>query len=391
MNGAMEVKWKEYKVSISEAAIEDLHHRLTQTRWPDEVEGASWNYGIPVAYMREIVDYWIHKFDWKTVEKRINSFNQYKADIEGIGIHFVYEKGRGPNPRPLLLLHGWPSSYYEMLDLVPYLTDPAKFGGNPGSSFDVIIPSIPGHGFSDRPSLPGFEDGRAASLFVSLMNSLGYDRFGIHAYDLGASISELLCIRYPDAVFGYHTTSPGIPWTCIPSESHSMSKEEQQYLAYMQTWVQEESGYSHILGTRPQTLAYGLNDSPAGLAAFILEKWYVWTAPPSGRLADHFKMDDLIANLAIYWFTQTINSANRYYYEGKHIKWPKPGETVQVPFGAALSATQLFERPPIEYVRRFFTNIIKWKELHAGGHFVALEEPELISRTIQEFFDELLM
>jgi pimeloyl-ACP methyl ester carboxylesterase len=380
---------KEFKLNISNEELEDLYQRLSQTRWPDEIEGANWDYGIPLDYMKEIVNYWTDQFDWRSVEKRINTFNHYKVNVEGMDIHFVYEKGKGPNPRPLLLLHGWPSNFYEMLNLIPYLTDPTKYGGNPENSFDVIIPSIPGHGFSEKPLMPAFEDRRVASLFVTLMHSLGYSRFGIHAYDLGASISELLCLDYPHTVIGYHTTSPGIPGPYIPSDPTQMTNEEQKYLAYLQTWVHEEGGYGHILGTRPQTLAYGLNDSPAGLAAFILEKWFVWTAPPTGKLSDHFNLDDLITNVAIYWFTQTINSANRYYYEGKHIQWPGPDQKIQVPFGVALSATQLFERPPIEFVQRLFTNIVKWRELNKGGHFVALEEPQLVSEMIHDFFIEL--
>ncbi|UHA73635.1 epoxide hydrolase family protein [Paenibacillus sp. 481] len=380
---------KPFQVHITDEALTDLQHRLSLTRWPDEVVGAKWDYGIPLQVMQGIVSYWANDFNWRAVEQRINALPNFTAEVNGMSIHFIHVRGKGPNPQPLLLLHGWPSSFYEMLDMIPYLTDPASFGGDAEQSFDVIIPSIPGHGFSDVSVEPAFEDRQVAHLLVSLMQQLGYDRFGIHAYDLGSSISGLLCLDVPHVVTGYHTTNPGNPSPPLPQDRSQLTVEEQQFLSVMKSWDQEEGGYSHILGTRPQTYAYGLNDSPAGLAAFILEKWYAWTAPPNGQLDTHFKLEDLLANVSIYWFTQTINAANRYYYEGKHIKWPGPADTITVPTGVALPATQPNDRAPRAYVERLFTNIVKWDELGKGGHFVALEDPRLVASMIADFFKKL--
>lgn len=380
---------KKYDVKIPHVLIEDVYDRLAKTRWPDEISGTAWEYGIPLAYMKDIFDYWMTEYSWETTEQRINSYNNFIAEIDGLNIHFILEKGKGPNPKPLILLHGWPSTFYEMLDLIPILTDPECYGGNSADSFDVIIPSIPGHGFSDRPFAPKFEDRKVAQIMVTLMRQLGYERFGIHAYDLGASISGLLCLDYPNVVIGYHTTSPGNPASCIPPNLDDLSKQEQQYLDELKKWGQEEGAYAHILGTKPQTLAYGLNDSPVGLAAFILEKWYSWTSPPTGQLDNHFKKEDLIANVMIYWLTETINSANRYYYEGIHIKWPGPQDKITVPLGVSLNKTQLHERPPIEYVQRLFVNVVQWRDIGKGGHFVALEESELVANLITDFFKKL--
>lgn len=374
-----------FTVRIANSDIEDLMQRLEHTRWPDEVTDAGWEYGIPLKLMQDMVQYWQTEFDWHKVEQRINSFSNYKAEIDGMEIHFIYERGSGSKACPLLIPHGWPSSFYEMLDLIPYLTHPERFGGDPEDSFDVILPSLPGHGFSARPVQPGFEDRQVAHILVKLMEGLGYRQFGAHGYDLGASVLGLLCLDYPEKVIGYHTTSPGNPSPYIARES-PLTVAEQDFLAYMKQWYNEEGGYAHQLGTRPQTLAYGLNDSPAGLAAFILEKWYMWTGLSNEDFFQSFSKEDLLANVSIYWFTQTINSANRYYFEGKHTQWPGPTDTSPVPIGVSLTATQRNERPPREYVERLFSNVRMWAELGKGGHFVALEEPKLVAQNIRKFF-----
>jgi pimeloyl-ACP methyl ester carboxylesterase len=377
-----------FMVSVCNEDLQDLHKRLELTRWPDEVAGAKSDYGIPLGFMKEITHYWKNEFDWRKVEKRINSYSNYMVEIDGVDVHFIHERGNGSNPLPIIIPHGWPSSFYEMLDLIPYLTTPEKHGGNPEDSFDVIIPSIPGHGFSGIPLEPGFEDRKVADLLTKLMKGLGYEKFGAHGYDLGASILGLLCLDHPERIIGYHTTSPGNPSPFI-SKDTDLTENEQEFLAYSKKWYSDEGGYAHILGTRPQTVAYGLNDSPVGLAAFILEKWSAWTTVPGGNVLNHFNKDNLLANVSIYWFTRTINAANRYYYEGKHTNWPGPGDISQIPHGVSLTATQPFERPPREYVERLFPNIISWEELNTGGHFVALEQPKLIAEQIRRFFRRL--
>lgn len=338
-------------------------------------------------YVKELVEYWHEDFDWRKQEERINSFANFRAEVDRMGVHFIHERGKGPNSLPILLTHGWPSSFYEMLKLVPLLTDPESYGGDPADSFDVVVPSVPGHGFSGRPRQRGFEDRGVAELWVKLMRGLGYDRFGAHAYDLGASITGLLCLDHPERVVGYHTTSPGNPAPYMGPGSPAPTDAERAFLKYLKRWSEEEGGYAHILGTRPQTVAYGLNDSPAGLAAWITEKWHAWTAPPSGNLAAHFTKDELLTNVTIYWVTETINSANRYYAED--LRGPGPEDCARVPLGVSLTATQRFERPPREYVERLFPDIRRWIELPRGGHFVALEEPELLAEAICAFFRPL--
>ncbi|MEW9107357.1 epoxide hydrolase family protein [Paenibacillus sp.] len=377
-----------FTVSIPDEEIEQLKQRLRMTRWPDEIPGAEWDYGIPISYMKDMVHYWLYDFDWRMVERHINSFSHYKAMIDGKDIHFVYEKGKGSRSIPILIPHGWPSTFYEMLDLIPFLTQPDNDGGDESISFDIIIPSIPGHGFSSIPLESGYEDRQVANVLVKLMEGLGYEQFGAHGYDLGASVLGLLCLDHPERVIGYHTTSPGNPSPCI-GQGMEMSEAERAFLTCGDQWYREEGGYAHLLGTKPQTAAYALHDSPVGLAAFILEKWYYWTVFEKGESMEQFSKDDLLANVSIYWFTQTINAANRYYYEGRHIKWPGEGDICTVPHGVSLTKTQPHERPPREYVARLFPNILQWDELNAGGHFVALEQPELVASQIRSFFSKI--
>ncbi|WP_028594450.1 epoxide hydrolase family protein [Paenibacillus assamensis] len=377
-----------FTVNIDRKEIDDLYQRLDLTRWPDEISNSQWEYGTPLNWVKEMVSCWRHEFDWRKVESKINSHPNFKMTIDGLEIHYVHVRGNGRNPMPILLPHGWPSTFYEMLDLIPYLTNPERYGGNPENSFDVVIPSIPGHGFSDIPVSSGFEDRQAADILVKLMHGLGYHKFAAHGYDLGASILGLLCLDYPEYVIGYHTTSPGNPSPYIAKDT-ALSEAEQKYLDCCKQWYNEEGGYAHILGTKPQTLAYSLHDSPVGLAAFILEKWYLWTGPQNANLEQHINKESLLANVSLYWFTQTMNASNRFYFEGKHTKWPDEHDISQVPLGVALTATQAHERPPKEYVERMFPNILSWEELHTGGHFVAAEQPRMLAEKIRTFFSKL--
>jgi pimeloyl-ACP methyl ester carboxylesterase len=247
---------------------------------------------------------------------------------------------------------------------------------------------VPGHGFSDRPAQSGFNDYHVAKLWIKLMATLGYQRFAAHAHDLGASITGLLCLHHPEYVIGYHTTNPDNPGPVIAPDAPDLTDAERAYLAAKRQWVHNESGYAQIQRTRPQTLAYGLNDSPAGLAAWILEKWHVWTKQPGENGALPFTQDELLANVMIYWVTQTINSANRYYHDDEDIPFPQPGDRIHVPLGVALT-TQPHERPPREFVERLYPDIRHWVDLPRGGHFVALEEPQLVAESIRAFFRPL--
>ncbi len=385
-----------FKVEIPDAVLDDLRTRLARIRWPDEVEDAGWAYGVPLSYMRALVDYWRDGFDWRAHEARINTFHNYRAHVDGFGIHFIHERGKGPAPMPLLITHGWPSSFVEMLDLISLLVDPASHGGDPADAFDVVVPSLPGYGFSDRPVRRG-TPGPWHELWARLMQGLGYERYGAHAGDIGASVSSRLALAYPDRVVGYHTPEPQImPGPYLGPGAPTLTDAERAYRQVQARFQDTEGGYDHIQATRPQALAYGLNDSPAGLAAWIIDKWYTWTAPPSGNLEHSFTKDQLLANVMLYWVTETINSANRAYYADGH--WrnpdvePEPGDPEQrlrVPVGVIQVATQPVEHPPREYVERMASDIRRWVHLARGGHFIALEQPELVAANIRAFFREL--
>jgi pimeloyl-ACP methyl ester carboxylesterase len=375
-----------YHIHVADEILHDLYERLKLTRWPDEVQGARWEYGVNLAYIKDLVEYWRTGFDWRAQEQKINQFANYRTQLDGLGIHFIHERGHGPHPLPLLIPHGWPSSFYETLDIIPLLTDPGQYGGDPNDAFDVVVPSLPGYGFSDRPTLPGMNSRQISRLLVRLMEGLGYERFAAHAYDIGASIMGHMCLDFPQHLIGYHTTEPANAEPYLGPGSPPLSADERAYVEYQQQWYQEEGGYDHIQSTRPQTLAYGLNDSPAGLAAWIIEKWYSWTDPPNGDLNQHFTRDQLLANVMIYWATETINSANRLYYAREHFPRKRmPEDRILVPTGVALTRQQI-ERAPREYVQRIYVEVRRWVELGCGGHFILLEEPQLLAEAIRAFF-----
>ena len=378
---------KPYKIDIAETDLKDLKRRLHNTRWPDQIPDAGWNYGVPLAFLMDIAYYWEVSFDWRAAEQRINSFANYRILLNDVGVHFVHERGRGPNPMPLLITHGWPSSFFEMLDIIPLLTDPARYGGRPEDAFDVIVPSIPGYGFSDRPLRGGVSYPEVAELWLQLMDALGYARFGAHAHDHGAAIMTQINVKHPRRMIGYHTTEPSIPGPNISRDSTSLTDAEREFLEIRSRWQSQDDGYARIQSTRPQTLAYGLHDSPAGLAAWLLDKWYTWTAPPSGSLEDCFSRDFLLSTITLYWLTETMNATARAYYEGTHDTRKLPIDfTIQVPTGVSLVATQQIERPPREYAERRYRNILYWTELGRGGHFIAGEEPALLAESLRAFF-----
>jgi pimeloyl-ACP methyl ester carboxylesterase len=377
------------QIAVDQDCLDDLRWRLERTRWPQEIPDIGWDYGTNSDFLRELIDYWREGYDWRATEAFINTFNNQRMEIDGIGIHFIHERGVGPHPLPLLVTHGWPSSFYEMVRLIPLLTDPARYGGDAADAFDVIVPSVPGYAFSDQPTRRGFNYGHVAELWVQLMERLGYPRFGAHSYDIGGSIMAVLLRRHAQRVIGYHTSEPGNPGPYLGPGSLPLSQAEQKYLELQRRWQAEEGGYMALQTTRPHTLGYGLTDSPVGLAAWIIEKWFTWTEPPSRKLTDHFTMDDLLANLTIYWVTGTINSANRLYYERARSPVPLgPQERITVPYGVTRT-TQAIERVPREHVERVFTDIRHWADFERGGHFIALEEPQLLAEAIRAFFRPL--
>jgi pimeloyl-ACP methyl ester carboxylesterase len=377
-----------YTINVPQAVLDDLRERLARTRWPDEVEGAGWDYGANLAYMRELVDYWRTSFDWRAQEQAMNAFNHFRAELDGLAIHYIHEQGQGPRPIPLLLTHGWPSSFAEMLKIIPLLTDPGRYGADPADSFDVVVPSVPGFGFSDPPRRRGMTRSRVADVWVQLMAGLGYRRFAAHANDIGAVITGFIARDYPDRLIGFHTLMPHFPPPSFGPTDPPMSTAEQAFAALLNQWEQEEGGYNLIQETRPQTLAYSLNDSPAGLAAWIIEKWRAW-GTAQGVLERHFTKDELLTNITIYWATQTANSSSRSYYE--RARDPRrfgANPRITVPVGVALT-TEASQRAPREWVERVYTDIRRWTEVERGGHFIALEEPALLAADIRAFFKPL--
>lgn len=377
-----------FQIAVAQEILDDLQDRLKRTRWPDEVYQAGWRYGANLGYMKELANYWLTKFDWRAQEQWINSFANYQTTVGDLRIHFIHERGKGPNPIPLLLTHGWPSSFVEMLKLISLLTDPSNHGGADSDSFDVIVPSVPGYGFSERPLQAGMTRWRVAELWAKLMDGLGYEKFGLHANDIGAVISGWLALDHPEKVIGLHTMMPTFPPPSFDGTQPPMTEAEKAFQAFVDAWDRDEGGYQAIQTTRPQTLAYSLNDSPVGLMAWIVEKWRAWTNP-DGNIEDYFSKDELLTNVMIYWATQTANSSIRSYYEREHdTRSLSPNDKIRVPTGVALTM-EAVERAPREWVQRRYADIRRWTEFSTGGHFLAAEDPELLATEIREFFRQI--
>jgi pimeloyl-ACP methyl ester carboxylesterase len=374
-----------FKIAIPQSTLDDLRERLTRTRWPDEVEGAGWSYGTNLDYLKSLVAYWQHEYDWRKQEAALNRYTQFRTDIDDLSIHFIHERGKGPNPLPIILTHGWPDSFYRMHKIIPMLTDPESFGGNAADSFDVIVPSIPGFGFSDPVRKPGWTVKQTAKLWASLMRDvLGYQRYAAAGGDGGSPISQLLALNNPASVIGIHLTDIGFHATMNLNPS-SLTLGEQEYLGAMQQRFFQEGGYVMIQSTKPQTLAYGLSDSPVGLAAWIIEKFYGWS-DIDGALEHAYTKDELLTNIMIYWVTQTINPSIRSYYEESHAPSLQAGQRVEVPVAMALFPK---DTPAPRALASRTLRIERWTEMPRGGHFPALEEPGLLVEDLRAFYRSL--
>lgn len=374
------MKVQPFQINIPQPILDDLLERLVNTRWTDEVEGAGWDYGTNLGYMKELVDYWQHKYDWRQHETELNKFKQFRAEVDGIGIHFIHERGHGPNPIPIVITHGWPGSFFEVCNLIPLLTDPTRYGGDPADSFDVIVPSLPGYGFSDRPMERGMMSSRrAAELWVKLMTDvLGYKRFAAAGGDFGSIVTQYLAAGHSELLIGIHLTYIG-HYASIP-DSSELSEAEMRYIGALQQWSMSEGAYYMVQGTKPQTLSYGLNDSPAGLAAWIVEKFHSWTDPRSCA-EQRITKDDLLTNIMIYWVTGTIGSSIRSYSDNP----PQKLEPLPAVPAAFASFPKDLNPPPREWVARRL-NLKQWTEMPRGGHFAAMEEPELLAEDMRKFF-----
>ncbi|MCS5669763.1 MAG: epoxide hydrolase [Dehalococcoidia bacterium] len=374
-----------YKIEIPDSVLDDLKSRLERTRWPDELPGTGWDYGSNLDYVKELVEYWRTKFDWHAQEKLINSFSHFKSEVDGLNIHFIHEKGKGPNPMPLVITHGWPGTFFEMYKVIPMLSDPASHGGNPADAFDVVAPSMPGYGFSDATDKRGLSVLSIGDLWAKLMSeNLGYQRFAAQGGDWGARVTAKLGLSHGDKVIGIHTTSTSSPTPYQGPGTRELSEAEKAMLAQRVQWLADEGGYSHIQATKPQTLSYGLNDSPAGLAAWIVEKYRTWS-DCGGDVESRFTKDELLTTITIYWVTQSINSSTRLYFESFFQAWDlAKDEKIQVPVAIA-SFPRENSVPLREWAERSF-NIQQWTDMPSGGHFAALEEPDRLVEDIRKFF-----
>ena len=365
-----------FRLQIPESELEDLQARLARTRLPDEPPLEPWSTGTSRAYLEELIRYWRSGFDWRAQERDLNRFRHFKVPLGGIELHFIHEPGRGKNPLPLLLSHGWPGSIAEFRRLIPLLTE----------RFTVVAPSLPGYTLSFRPGQKRFAVEEIADLFAELMTDvLGYRRFAAQGGDWGAFVSSVLGWRHPEKLTGIHLNLLAVRRD--PKEK-PQSSEEEVYLRQLAHWLKEETGYQWIQGTKPQTLAYALTDSPAGLAAWIAEKFHRWS-DCGGAIENAVSRDDLLTNIALYWFTGAIGSSFWPYYARMHGPWPIPeGKTVDVPVGYAAFPTEIL-RPPRSLAARTYTDIRRWTSMPRGGHFAALEQPEALAREILEFFSGL--
>ena len=374
-----------FTIQIPDSVLADLARRLEATRWPDELGSSDWEFGSDLGYVRQLAEYWLNSYDWRRQEAALNQLPQYRIALDGAYIHFMHVRGTGPAPLPLLITHGWPGSFVEMIKLIPLLTDPVAHGGKAEDAFDVVVPSLPGYGFSDRPTVRGMDPKKIAELWARLMQELGYTRFGAQGGDWGSAISIALGLDHAERIIGIHLNY--IAGRLLLGGALNQPQEDELSRAYqeqLRSWWEAEGGYSHEQGTKPQTLSYGLNDSPVGLAAWIVEKFRTWS-DCGGDVERLFTRDELLTNIMIYWVTETINSSVRLYYESRqrplslsHTSYVHP------PVAVALFPKEI-PMPPLALAKRGL-NVVRWTEMPVGGHFAAMEQPELLANDIREFF-----
>jgi len=375
-----------FELRVPDAALADLRERLARTRWPDEPPLAPWSTGASVEYLTELVEYWRTRFDWRAQEAKLNRFRQFTVPLAGIELHFIHEPGRGPDPMPLLLSHGWPGSIVEFTELVPMLTDPARFGGDPRDAFTVVAPSLPGYTLSFKAGQPRFGVEEIATAFGGLMTDvLGYPRFAAQGGDWGSFITSRLAYDHPERLIGIHLNM--LPVRRDPRMIANPTAEERRYLGELEHFLKEETGYQWIQGTKPQTLAFALTDSPAGLAAWIVEKFHRWT-DNDGDPASAVSRDAMLANITLYWVTGAIGSSFWPYYARMHRPWPIPEGRIGVPTGYAEFRREIL-LPPRSLAERVYSDLRRWTKMERGGHFAALEQPAALAHEIREFFRPL--
>jgi pimeloyl-ACP methyl ester carboxylesterase len=377
-----------FRIEVPQPDLDDLKDRLDRTRWPVELPGVDWTPGVPVGYLKELVAYWRTGYDWRAQEAELNGFPQFTTEIDGQTIHFLHVRSPEPNALPLVVTHGYPSSIAEIVHLIAPLTDPGAHDGDPADAFHVVAPSLPGFGFSSPLEETGWELTRTSKAWVELMHRLGYERYGAHGGDIGAGVSGDLGIHDPEGVVGAHVstdpTALALIGGMLPDEAEDMTEAQKRRLEELRGWEADGRGYLQIQSTRPQTLAYGLNDSPAAQLAWIVEKFKEWTNPDAELPEDAVDRDQLLTNVSIYWFTGTGASAGRFIYEAAHAErdW---GAMSPAPAGMAVFAADDLLR----YVLNRDGHIEHWSEFEDGGHFPAMEAPDPLVGDIRKFFHDL--
>ena len=376
-----------FKITIPDEAIDDLKRRLSSTRLPDQLGGVSWEYGTELGALSDLIAYWREDFDWRTQEAKLNSFDQFMVTVEGTNIHTIHQRSANAEAIPLLLVHGWPGSIAEFHKLIGPLTDPESHGGDSADSYHVIAPSLPGFGFSQAPTEPGMSPERIALLLAGLMQTLGYERYAIAGGDWGAVINSHHANHFPERLIGLHSNMilAGPPED--KSQRENVTASEAELRKTRGDYMRGELAYQQIQATKPQSLGYALNDSPAGLAAWILEKFHGWTDIPQGaegNLDDVFSKDELLTNISIYWFTESITSSMRIYYENRAVPQIKPTGYINVPTGVALFPAEIYITPRAWAEAAY--DIRHWAQLEKGGHFAALEQTQTYLDELNTFF-----
>ncbi|MCY4356302.1 MAG: epoxide hydrolase [Gammaproteobacteria bacterium] len=379
-----------FSISIEDTVISDLRERLERTRLPDQLEGSSWEYGTELDYLKALLDYWQHDFDWRAQESMLNAFDHYMTVIDDLSLHFIHQQSANEEAIPLLLVHGWPGSVSEFSKIIGPMADPEAHDGIAADSFHVIAPSLPGFGFSGKPTQPGMNPEKIALLLAKLMQRLGYERYALAGGDWGAIINWHLANHFPERLIGLHSNMMLAGQPDDPSQRDQIEPEEAVLVQARRAFMRNEIGYQQIQGTKPQTLGYSLADSPAGLAAWIVEKFHGWSdldQGPDGNLDEVFTKDELLTNISIYWFTNTITSSTRIYYENRNVPASKPFGFIDVPTGAAIFPAELYMVPRAWAEAAF--DLRHWTVMEKGGHFAALEQPVLYLEDVRNFFQLL--
>ncbi len=372
-----------FTLHTAPAAVEDLRARLRATRWPDAPEDAGWSSGTDVDYLRELVAYWADGFEWPAQEAALARLPHFRVPLGGLGVHFVHARATASIAPafPLVLCHGWPDSFWRYSKVIPLLSDPGAHGADPADAFDVVVPDMPGYGYSDRPAAAPLDSIGVAALWAELMAVLGYDRFGAAGGDIGSGVSRYLALDHPDRVSAVHRMDAGLP--VFTGDHADLSGQERDWLDATATWGRAEGAYAAMHRTKPQTAAVGLTDSPAGLAAWIVEKLRAWS-DCDGDVEQSFTKDEILTNVTLYWLTGTIGSSMRMYRANAAIPPAQHARRVEVPSGFALFPGDIL-RPPQAWLERS-TNVVRVTRPARGGHFAPFEEPELYAQELREFF-----